>query len=307
MSDSASGHAGPPSSSGAAGAGLRCYRHPLRETGVRCVRCERPICPECMRPAPVGFQCPDDAGRATRSVRRTARPAPWLRPGRPWLTWALIAANVVVYVATVATSVGGINRPDQSRLFTDWQMVPFEVDHGEYYRLITSAFLHVNLLHLAMNMLAVGVVGPYLEPLLGRGRYLAVYVLSALGGSTAVYLLGGVYNPVAGASGAIFGLFAAALLLVREAGLDPQWLIGTLVLNFVLTFTVPDISWLGHLGGFLAGLASTAVITGVPGVRGVLRRRAGRASRLPAAVQAGGLSAVTVVLVVLVALRTASL
>ncbi len=245
-----------------------CYRHPMRPTGVHCVRCDRPICPECMRPASVGFQCPDDVrlGRQTQRAPRTVAGAPVTAGSdRPWVTWSIIALNVAAYVASAVGSVDGVNQNHTTRLFTDWQLVPFSVaNDNEFYRLLTATFLHYGLLHLLLNMIALAMVGPYLERLLGRWRYVAVYLLSGLGGSVAVYVFGSELGPVVGASGAIFGLFAACLLLVRELGLDVRTLVATIVLNFVLTFSVPDISRLGHIGGFVFGALTTVAIAGLP-------------------------------------------
>lgn len=276
----------------------RCYRHPNREALIRCTRCDRPICPDCMRPAAVGFHCPDDVAIAARALPapRTSVGAVW-RQSPPYVTGVLIAANVVVYLITGAQSVGGLAHPAASRLFIEWQLFPFSVHaKDEYYRLITSAFLHLSLLHIASNMLALGIIGPPLERLLGRWRFLAVYVLGALGGSTAVYLFGNEFTPVAGASGAIFGLFGASLVLVRRLGLDLQWLLGIVVLNFVLTFSIANISKLGHVGGFLAGGLAALAIAGLP------RRR----DRVAQGVQVAGLAGIAAVVVVLVALRSAT-
>jgi membrane associated rhomboid family serine protease len=145
-------------------------------------------------------------------------------------------------------------------------------------------------------MLALVVIGPALESLLGRWRYLAVYLVAALGGSAAVYAFGAPGVPVVGASGAIFGLFGASLVLVRRLGLDPQWLVGIIVLNFVFTFSVPSISRLGHLGGFVVGAAAAVAIAGLPRLRRVPTTRA----------QALGLTALAVVLLVAVVVRTAT-
>ncbi|MFN2519391.1 MAG: rhomboid family intramembrane serine protease, partial [Jatrophihabitantaceae bacterium] len=260
------GGATPPGQHGPQAAG--CYRHPYRETLVRCTRCERPICPDCMRPASVGFHCPDDVALATKTVRapRTAVGAR-LMDSPPLVTGALIVANVVVYLVTAAQSVKGIMQPGDgsSKLFVSWQLFPRAIHgHDQYYRLVTAAFLHVSLLHLASNMLALFIIGPLLERLLGRWRFGVVYLLGTLGGSAAVYAWGQVSTPEVGASGAIFGLFAAAVVLVRKLGLDAQWLIGVIVLNFVFTFSIHNISKLAHVGGFIAGGLATLAIGGWP-------------------------------------------
>ncbi|MDT4936282.1 MAG: hypothetical protein QOK11_4174 [Pseudonocardiales bacterium] len=278
----------------------RCYRHPNREALVRCTRCERPICPECMRPASVGFHCPDDVGLAAKTVRapRTAVGASLVN-SPPLVTIALALANIVVYLVVASQAVGGFLQPGDgsSRLFTDWQLFPPAIYHqNHYYVLLTSAFLHVSVLHIFSNMLALAIIGPPLERLLGRRRFAAVYLLGALGGSAAVYAWGQVHTPEVGASGAIFGLFAASLVLVRKLGLDPQWLIGIIVLNFVLTFSVHNISKLGHVGGFVAGAGAALAIGGLPQAR----------ARLSLRTQLLGLAAVAVVIGIVVAVRPAT-
>lgn len=276
-----------------------CYRHPTRETAVRCVRCNRPICPECMRPASVGFQCPDDVklGRANQRAPRTTI-GTVVRSSPPLVTWSIIGLNIAVYIATAIGSVRGFNQNHTTAVFRDWLLLPQTVaQDGSFYRLLTATFLHYGLLHLVLNMLALYLVGPYLERLLGPWRYVAIYLLAALGGSVAVYAFGARFTAVVGASGAIFGLFAAALLLVRELGFDPRTLIATIVINFVLTFSIPDISKLGHLGGFVVGGLATVAIAGIPG----------RPRRLPLPAQLASLGGIAVVLALTVAWRTAVL
>lgn len=275
----------------------RCYRHPMRETGVRCVRCNRPICPECMRPASVGFQCPDDVklGQASQRAPRTVLGAS-MRMQVPLVTWGLVGLNVAAYVATAIGSVRGWNQNHTSPLFQSWVLVPYKVGHfGQYGRLITAAFLHYGLLHIFMNMLALLLIGPFLERMLGPWRFGAVYLLSALGSSVFVYAFDSPLVATAGASGAIYGLFACALFLMRDLHLNPQWLIGTIVLNFVFTLSVPGVSKLGHIGGFIVGGVATAAIAGLPWDR----------RRLPARIQAAGLTGILVVLIAGIAWRTA--
>jgi membrane associated rhomboid family serine protease len=278
----------------------RCYRHPNREALIRCTRCDRPICPDCMRPASVGFHCPDDVSLAKKTVRapRTSVGARIMQ-SPPYVTWGLIAANVIVYLVTASQSVRGVTQPGDasSKLFFDWQLfAPAIHDHGEYYRLLTSAFLHVSLLHVGSNMLALFVIGPPLERLLGPWRFTVVYLLGALGGSAAVYAWGQVNTAEVGASGAIFGLFAAALVLVRKLGLDPQWLVGIIVLNFVFTFSIHNISKLGHIGGFVAGGLAALAIAGLPQAR----------TRFSLRTQLSGLAGVAVLVLVTIAVRTAT-
>jgi membrane associated rhomboid family serine protease len=275
-----------------------CYRHPHRETLIRCTRCERPICPDCMRPASVGFHCPDDVDRAVRSTRpvRTAVGAKLLS-SPPYVTIALIVANVAIYVWTGTHSILGINDPHQAALFQHWQLEPAYVHDGDYYKLLTAAFLHVNLQHIGTNMLSLAIIGPPIEMLLGRWRFAVLYFLGALGGSAAIYAFSSdTYGTTVGASGAIFALFGAAIPLVRKLSLDPQWLIGIVAFNFVVTFSVPDISKLGHLGGFVTGLLAGVAIGGLPRVK----------QRIAPRVQVAGLAGVAVAILLVVALRTAT-
>ena len=243
----------------------RCYRHPERETWVSCTRCERPICPECLRPASVGFQCPDCVQQGNATVRRASAPyggAIVARPGVVSLILGLL--NVVAFVVTVATAPGGLTGNTGSRLFDELELVPIRVAvDGEYWRLLGSAFLHIGLLHLAGNLLALAIVGPALERVFGWWRFLAIYLVSALGGSVAVYLFGSPFGAVAGASGAIYGLFAATLIVVRKLGLDARFMVLAVALNFAVSFA-PGISLLGHLGGFVTGGLLTLAMVYAP-------------------------------------------
>jgi membrane associated rhomboid family serine protease len=232
----------------------RCYRHPDRETWVSCTRCERPICPECLRPASVGFQCPECVAQGNASVRRATTPYGGTIVARAGVVTLILGLlNVVAFVVTAATAPGGLAGNTGSRLFDELELVPLRVAaEGEYWRLLGSAFLHIGLLHLAGNMLALAIVGPALERLFGWWRYLSIYLVAALGGSVAVYLFGSPYGAVAGASGAIYGLFAATLIVIRKLGLDARFMVLAVALNFGVSFS-PGISLLGHVGGFVAG------------------------------------------------------
>jgi len=199
---------------------------------------------------------------------------------------------------TGLTSVNGLNAPGASHLLQSWQLTPQTVaTHGQYYRLVTTMFLHENLLHIVMNMIALVMVGPYLERLLGPARYVSVYLVGGLGGSVAIFVLGSRFTPVVGASGAIFGLFGACLLVVRELGFDPWVLIANIVVNFAITFSIPGISKLGHLGGFVVGTLAGLVIAGWP------QRR----QRMPLRVQIGGLATILALLLVGVIWRAQAL
>lgn len=280
------------------GVAARCYRHPGREALVRCVRCERPICPDCMRPASVGFHCPDDVAHGRRSVRAPrSGVGARLRSAPPFVTTALVALNVAAYLVSGLQSGGSLTDPTGSQLFYDWQLFPLAVhDQDQYYRLITSAFLHLSLLHILSNMLALALVGPTVERVLGWWRFTATYLLAALGGAAAVYAFGSQLTPTAGASGAIFGLFGACLVLARRIGLDLQWLVGIIVVNFILTFSIAGISKLDHIGGFVTGVLVGVAIGGLPSLR----------RRVPNRVQAGGLTSVLVLVALVIGVRAAT-
>src|SRR4051812_524858 len=279
-----------------------CYRHPNREALIRCTRCDRPICPDCMRPASVGFHCPDDVEQGARTVRapRTSVGAR-IMESPPYATVSLVVLNVLAYLGTGLQSGASLQDPTTPRspdaLFYKWQLQPFAVKvHGRYYDLITSAFLHASLLHIASNMLALVFVGPAVESVLGRSRFVSLYVLSALGGRAAIYAFGDRFTPTVGASGAIFGLFGACIVLVRRLGLDLQWLVGIVAINFVLTFSVHGISKLGHIGGFVTGLLVGLAIGGWPSTR----------TRLSTQTQVLGLTGLFAVIALVVGIRTAT-
>lgn len=232
-----------------------CYRHPGRETYVRCQRCERPICPDCMRDASVGFQCPECVRGGNAGVRRPRRFV--LRAATAYVTWTLVGLNVAVFIAQLL---------DRALLF-QLAVVPAAVAEGEWWRLITGAFLHAQggvPLHILFNMWALIVIGPQLEQALGRARFVAVYLVSALAGSALVMWVSGLGDVTIGASGAIFGLFGATFVLARRLHLDTTWLIVIIVANLVMTFTIPGISWGAHVGGLAAGLALGAAYVHAP-------------------------------------------
>lgn len=221
-----------------------CYRHPDRTTYVRCTRCNRPICPDCMRSAAVGQQCVDCVRVDARSVRQP-RSRSLVRPNAdlPVVTYGLIALNVLALVMQhLPGGLGG-----------ELMLWPPAVAAGQVYRLVTSAFLHYGLVHLLLNMWALYVVGPALEALLGRWRFSALYLLSALGGSVAVYLLAPLNTLTAGASGAIFGLFGATFVVSKRLRMDVGWVAAVILINLVFTFSIPHISWQGHVGGLVTG------------------------------------------------------
>lgn len=239
----------------------RCYRHPQREAYVRCTRCDRPICPECMIPASVGFQCPDDVEAGNRGMRVAKTPygGRATAAGFP-VTMALMAINVAVFVVMF----GQAHNQDvtHSSLFGRFSDNPYFIDVShQYYRLITAAFVHLNLLHIVFNMYALFAVGPALERIFGRWRFLTLYLVAAIGGNVAVYVdnSGG-----AGASTAIFGLFIAYFVVARKAGVDTQQILITIGLNLAITFTFSGISKAGHIGGLITGGLVALVLVYAP-------------------------------------------
>ena len=244
---------------------LGCYRHPDRPTGIACVRCERPICPECMTPASVGFQCPEciQAGRVT--VRTPRRGGGLAAAGRRWgaVTLGLIAANVVMFLVSAISAVSVGNSPlnnYDSPFFDALSQWPAGVALlGEWWRIFTAAFLHIGPLHLVLNMLALLVFGSELERGLGRWRFLGVYVISILGGAVSIQLFGNPRVPVAGASTAIYGLLGALGVLMLARRQDVRGLLTLLAINVVISF-LPGVSLLGHLGGLVAGAAATGIL-----------------------------------------------
>ena len=233
-----------------------CVRHPGRETGVRCTRCDRPACSACLREAPVGYQCVDCVDQA-RSQQRVIT-APWAQPtGRSVVVSILIAINVAVFVVTVVQA-GSLSSNADALLFQQWALWPAALADGEWWRLLTSGFLHFGLIHLAFNMIALWVIGQDLEQVLGRTRFLAVYLVSLLGGSLAVFLFGAQNALTAGASGAVFGLIDGWAVVLLRMRLSPRPALTIILLNVIITFMVPGISILGYLGGLAFGSAVTA-------------------------------------------------
>ncbi len=260
---------GPPVG-GAEGAGQApaapptCYRHADRETWISCQRCGRPICPDCMHSASVGFQCPDCVREGARSTRQGRTPYGGQRAADPRLTsFVLIGVNVVVWLMILLTGGRASRLVDVLALLPDSvvQRLPDGslvlvrgVNDGAWWQLVTSMFTHIEPLHIGFNMLALYFLGPVLENVLGRARFLAVYLVSGLAGSAAVMLLSDPHSQTLGASGAIFGLMGALTVVAIKVRGQVQTILMWIGLNLVLTFTVGGISWQGHVGGLVGGL-----------------------------------------------------
>ncbi|AMB38807.1 MULTISPECIES: rhomboid family intramembrane serine protease [Paenarthrobacter] len=237
-----------------------CPRHPDRPSYVRCQRCGRPACPECQRAAAVGFQCVDCVNEQKRTTPTYRAPyGGALAVGKPLVTYAIIALCVLVYVLQWLLPGEAVYQQFAfANVFAD----------REPWRMLTAAFLHSQsfLLHIVLNMYTLWIFGQALEPLLGRVRFLAVYLLSAVGGSIGFLLL----TPdrpvigVVGASGAIFGLFGAMLVVQRHRGGETRQLWVLIAINGAIGFFVQGIAWQAHLGGLITGGLAAAAIAYAP-------------------------------------------
>jgi membrane associated rhomboid family serine protease len=291
-----------------------CYRHPDRATYVRCTRCDRPICPECMREASVGHQCPECVNEGRRSVRPARTAFGGGAAGRHgYVTKTLIALNVLVMLLSIGSARSGTavaggsgfgGLLGDSTPLTDWGSVLGlailpdgsigGIAEGQWYRLVTAMFLHYGVVHLLLNMWALWVLGRSLEAVLGPLRFLALYLIAGLGGNVAVYLFSPVNQPSVGASTAIFGLFAALFVIMRRLGRDTSAIVPILVINLIFTFTVPHISIAGHLGGLVIGALMALVLAYAPRRRRTL-------------FQVAGGTIIVLVLLVLAVVRTGTL
>lgn len=238
---------------------------------MSCVRCGRPACPDCLRAAPVGQQCVECIKAGSRGSRQASgRFGGRVVSGGPVVTWTLIGLNLFAYLIELAYSkiidygqmIGGAT----DRTLNESVGVAF----GDVYRLLSAAFLHeppsggIGLAHIAFNMWALYVIGPAVEQTLGRLRYLAIYLISALAGSVLFYVLVPPNQAGIGASGAIFGLFGAWFVIARRLRVDSRQVVLLIVLNLVLGFVIRGVGWQAHVGGLIAGAALTAAYAYAP-------------------------------------------
>jgi membrane associated rhomboid family serine protease len=237
-----------------------CYRHPNRETGVRCSNCGRPICPDCMTSTPVGMRCPECARQRTRArgVGATSND--------PIVTYVLIGICVAAFVGELA---GGASATGSgfggSRLFEEGALRGPEVADGDYWRLVSAGFLHAGFFHLLFNMFSLWILGTLLEPAIGQLRFALIFFVSLLAGSFGALLV----DPntfTVGASGGIFGLMGAAVVVLRNRGINPlESGLGLWIgLNLLITFTVSGISIGGHIGGLIGGTLAALVLFELP-------------------------------------------
>ena len=290
-----------------------CYRHPSRETYVRCTRCNRPICPDCMNVASVGHQCPECVAEG----RRTSRPARTAFGGgvagrAGVVTKTLIAINVIVMLISIFTGgsravagggwgglLGGSTPlTDALAVIGYAQYLTGGAAHGvaagEWYRLVTAMFVHYGLLHLLLNMYALWILGRDLERVLGPLRFTALYLLAGLGGNVAAYLFTAPNAATAGASTAVFGLMGAIFVILKRLNLSVAPILPVIVINVIFTFTIANISVAGHLGGLAVGAIVAAIMAYAPRDRRSL-------------VQGAGYAAVLLFLIVVAVYRTAAL
>ena len=293
-----------------------CYRHPDRATWIRCQRCERPICPDSMKEAAVGFQCPSCIAEGRKTVRQARTAYGGVISANPGATSAvLIGINVLVWLAIVASGgndspvvawlsvhLWGVCQDGDAQYYLAQQFceagasstwIPGLHD-GAWWQLVTGSFTHVEPWHIGMNMLALWQLGPIVERLFGRGRYLALFLVSSISSTLAAYWLSGEYTFTVGASGVIFGLLAACLVAAWRSGADLSIFRTTIILAVVISI-LPGVSWQGHLGGFVGGAVAAAILVFAP--RGQHRSW----------VQAGGLTLLSVLMLAGVALRVATL
>jgi len=292
-----------------------CYRHPSKETYVRCTRCERPICPDCMNEASVGHQCPECVAQGRRTQRPVRTAFGGSVAGRAGTaTKALIGINVVVMLVSILS--GGANAVagggwggllGGSTPLTEFgavlgsavygpagDVVPHGIVHGEWYRLFTAMFLHYGVLHLLMNMYALWFLGREVERVLGPVRFVGLYLLAGLGGNVAAYLFSAPNSMTAGASTAVFGMMSAIFVLLKRLNLSVAPILPVIAINVVFTLVISNISVAGHFGGLVVGAVVAAILAYAPQQKRNL-------------VQGVGCAAVLVILLALAIYRTASL
>lgn len=238
-----------------------CYRHPKNETAVACSSCGRPICTDCMVFAAVGIKCPECAGQPAGIKRASTRARSTAAVGTGALvTKGLIGINVLVFVLQLLE--GGDPNGRAGEIWQRGSLVGFWVADGEWWRLITSGFIHASIIHLLFNMVMLWWFGSALETLLGRGRYLGLYFVSLLGGAAGALLATQANQLTVGASGAVFGILGAGVVLERrQIMVFGGGALSVVVLNLALTFLIPGISIGGHLGGLAAGAGATFALS----------------------------------------------
>lgn len=243
-----------------------CYRHPDRMSFALCQRCQRTICPECQTPAAVGVICPECMRAQQRSrtpaqkraARRWGRGGAAVMAGAAPVTNWIVGITAAVFLLDLVLTPFGLNLQG---LFAFWapRIYP-QFGWFEPWRLLTVLLVHAGFLHVALNLLSVWMIGRLLEPMLGRWRYLALYLISGLGGSVAVALLA-FDTPVVGASGALFGMLGALVIIGRQLGGNVTGILIILGINLVVGFAFGGISWQTHVGGLVAGCVVGLIVS----------------------------------------------
>ena len=252
-----------------------CYRHPGRETYLRCHRCERSICTDCMIPAAVGHQCPE----CVRGGAKTVRQARTVAGGRVHarqgvVTIALISVNVVMFGLQQLIGAAFTARLELLAIAGSSAATPSAVNigvaNGEWYRLVTAMFVHENIAHIGLNMLSLWWIGVPVEARLGRLRYFLTYMVCGVGASAVSFAFMGRYDASLGASGAIFGLLGVLAVMAYREKLDMRPILIVIVLNLAFSFGVAGIDWHDHLGGLGCGLLMGAAFAFAPRARGAV-------------------------------------
>jgi membrane associated rhomboid family serine protease len=246
-----------------------CYRHADRPTGLRCSRCERPACPECLHEASVGYQCQECVRAGSKQVRRPTTIAGARPNAAPVVVYVLIALNVLVYLITAIQSHAVNPDANVSRIYELGAEWPPAVAGGAWWQLITAGFLHESPLHIGLNMISLYVIGRDVERILGRVRFTALYLVSLFGGGVSV-LLFAPNSATVGASGAVFGLMGGVLVILVRLRANLTQVIVVIVVNLVISVTIPNISLTGHLGGLVIGALLTAALVYAPSPRRTL-------------------------------------
>jgi membrane associated rhomboid family serine protease len=291
-----------PDTEGASGTPV-CFRHPDRETYLRCSRCERSICTDCMVAASVGFQCPEcvrDGNKVVRQARTIAGGRQHSRQGV--VTSVLIAVCIVMYGLQKLVGQAFTDRMDLQAMAQQISSLPsarhIGVAYGDWYRLVSSMFVHANFAHLAMNMLSLWWIGTPVEARLGRSRYLLTYFTCGIAGSAASYASLQAYGSSLGASGAIFGLLGVLAVLAYRERLNMQPVITVILLNLIFSFTQPSISWEAHVGGLVAGLVLGVALAYAPRPRAVIAWFKNPQNLVPTATGVGILLAAAIIVMV---------
>jgi len=248
-----------------------CYRHPQVVTGVHCTRCGRPICTECMTPAPVGYQCPECVADARRTAPRRRVRVKFIlgRPGS--IATTLLIVNIGMFLVEAVVGGGGslAGGPSEVKLFELGALYPPAIaktasfpQHYQFWRLITAMFLHAGILHLALNMYALYLFGYLIENAFGTARFIAIYFVAGFLASVTSFAFGPIGEVGVGASGAIFGLLGAWVAYNYRRRASPlaaaqlQWALILIALNTVLAVSFRGIDWRAHVGGLAAGIVA---------------------------------------------------